>query len=97
MSEFKIQPLADRVIVQPKLPDEKTSGGIILPDTAKEKPAEGTVVAVGSGHFESGKLIDMSVKIGDNVIYSKYGGSEIKVEGSDYLIMSESDILGIVN
>jgi len=97
MNDFKIKPLTDRVIIKPKLPDEKTSGGIILPDTAKEKPAEGNVVAVGRGHYENGKLIDMSVKIGDNVIYSKYGGSEIKVEGADYLIMSESDILGIVN
>ena len=94
---MKIKPLADRVIVKPSDEAEsKTSGGIIIPDTAKEKPQEGKIVAVGKGKLdESGKLIKMNVKVGDRVLYSKYGGTEIKYEGEDYLIMSESDILAI--
>ena len=94
---MKIKPLADRVIVKPSDEAEsKTSGGIIIPDTAKEKPQEGKIVAVGKGKFdESGKLIKMNVKVGDKVLYSKYGGTEIKYEGKDYLIMSESDIYAV--
>jgi chaperonin GroES len=94
---LKIKPLADRVIVKPSDEAEsKTSGGIIIPDTAKEKPQEGKIVAVGKGKFdESGKLIKMNVKVGDKVLYSKYGGTEIKYEGQDYLIMSESDIYAV--
>ncbi|MDH7604174.1 MAG: co-chaperone GroES [Melioribacter sp.] len=98
MAEFKIKPLADRVIVKPKEAEEKTKGGIILPDTAKEKPIEGTVVAVGEGRItEDGKLISMHVKVGDTVLYGKYSGTEIKIDGEDYLIMRESDIYGIIN
>ena len=96
MADFKIQPLADRVIVKPKEAEEKTAGGIILPDTAKEKPIEGTIVAVGSGKYEDGKLVELTVKVGDTVLYGKYGGTEINVEGEEYLIMRENDIYGIV-
>lgn len=96
MADFKIKPLGDRVIVKPKEADEQTKGGIILPDTAKEKPIEGTIVAVGPGKTEEGKTIELSVKVGDIVLYGKYGGTEISVEGDDYLIMRESDIYGIV-
>jgi chaperonin GroES len=98
MSDFKIKPLADRVIVKPAEAEEKTSGGIILPDTAKEKPIEGTVVAVGPGKVgEDGKLIKMEVKVGDRVLYGKYSGTEVTIGGEEYLIMRESDIFGIVN
>ena len=97
MADFKIQPLADRVIVKPKEADETTKGGIILPDTAKEKPIEGKIVAVGSGKVtEEGKVINLNVKVGDTVLYGKYSGTEISVEGDEYLIMRESDIYGIV-
>ncbi|MFA3783232.1 co-chaperone GroES [Melioribacteraceae bacterium 4301-Me] len=97
MANFKIQPLADRVIVKPKEAEETTKGGIILPDTAKEKPIEGTVVAVGPGRItDEGKEIKMSVKVGDTVLYGKYSGTEVKIEGEEYLIMRESDIYGIV-
>ena len=95
---MNIKPLADKVIVKPKdVSEDKTSGGIIIPDTAKEKPQEGKIVAVGSGRLdENGKPIKMNVKVGQNILYSKYGGTELKYEGEDYLIMSESDILAII-
>lgn len=97
MADFKIKPLADRVIVKPKEAEETTKGGIILPDTAKEKPIEGIVVAVGAGKVtEEGKLIAMSVKVGDVILYGKYSGTEVKIDGDEYLIMRESDIYGIV-
>ena len=97
MANFKIQPLQDRVIVKPKEAEETTKGGIILPDTAKEKPIEGTIVAVGDGKVaENGTVTKLTVKAGDVVLYGKYSGTEIKVEGEDYLIMRESDIYGIV-
>ncbi len=97
MANFKIQPLQDRVIVKPKEAEETTKGGIILPDTVKEKPIEGTVVAVGEGKVaENGTVTKLTVKAGDVVLYGKYSGTEIKVEGEDYLIMRESDIYGIV-
>ncbi len=96
MADFKIKPLGDRVIVKPKEAEETTQGGIILPDTAKEKPIEGTIVAVGPGKTEDGKNVELSVKVGDIVLYGKYGGTEITVEGAEYLIMRESDIYGIV-
>ena len=97
MADFKIKPLADRVIVKPKEAEETTKGGIILPDTAKEKPIEGTVVAVGAGRVtEDGKSVPMNVKAGDTILYGKYSGTEIKIEGVEYLIMRESDIYGIV-
>ena len=97
MADFKIKPLGDRVIVKPKEAEETTKGGIILPDTAKEKPVEGSIVAVGAGKVtEEGKLVAMSLKVGDVVLYGKYSGTEIKIEGVEYLIMRESDIYGIV-
>ncbi len=92
MAEFRIQPLADRVIVKPVAAEEKTKGGIILPDSAKEKPMEGIVVAVGPG-TEDAKL---TVKVDDKVLYGKYSGSEIKIDDEDYLIMRENDIFGII-
>jgi len=98
MSDFKIQPLADRVIIKPYPSEEKTKSGIILPDTAKEKPIEGEVVAVGPGKItEEGTKINMSVHVGDKVLYGKYSGTEIKVDDEEYLIMHENDILGIIN
>jgi chaperonin GroES len=98
MANFKIRPLSDRVIVKPAEAEEKTKGGIILPDTAKEKPIEGTIVAVGPGKdTENGKKTEMTVKVGDVVLYGKYSGTEVTVDGQEYLIMRESDIFGIVN
>ena len=97
MANFKIQPLADRVIVKPAPAEETTKGGIILPDTVKEKPIEGTVVAVGAGRVtEEGENVPMNVKPGDKILYGKYSGTEIKIEGEEYLIMRESDIYGII-
>lgn len=98
MADFKIKPLADRVVVKPAEAEEKTAGGIILPDTAKEKPIEGTVVAVGPGKTsDDGKLIKPEVKVGDRVLYGKYSGTEVTIDGEEYLIMRESDIFGILN
>jgi len=97
MADLKLKPLADRVIVKPMEAEEQTKGGIILPDTAKEKPVEGTVVAAGPGRIsDDGKLIEMQIKKGDKVLYGKYSGSEVTVEGEDYLIMRESDIFAII-
>jgi chaperonin GroES len=92
MASLKIQPLADRVLVEPAAAEEKTAGGIIIPDTAKEKPQKGTVVAVGKGKKDE----PMTVKAGDTVLYGKYSGAEITYNGKDYLIMRESDILAII-
>ena len=92
MSSINIKPLADRVVIEPAVAEEKTVGGIIIPDTAKEKPQRGKVVAVGSGKKDE----PMTVKVGDLVLYGKYAGTEISVDGSDYLIMKESDILAII-
>ncbi|WP_337864435.1 co-chaperone GroES [Ignavibacterium sp.] len=98
MADFKIKPLADRLVVKPAEAEEKTSGGIILPDTAKEKPIEGTVVAVGPGKTsDDGKLIKPEVKVGDRVLYGKYSGTEVTIDGEEYLIMRESDVFGIIN
>ena len=93
---MSLTPLHDRILVKASQPEEVSSGGIIIPDTAKEKPQEGKIVAVGKGRIdESGKIVKMNVKVGDKVLYSKYGGTEIKYDGKEYLIMSESDILAI--
>jgi chaperonin GroES len=92
----KIRPLHDRVIVKRIAEEEKTKGGIIIPDTAKEKPQEGKVVAVGPGKYEDGKLIPLGVKSGDKILFGKYSGSEIKLDGEEHLIMREDDILGVV-
>ena len=92
-----VRPLADRVIVKPIEASESKKGGIIIPDTAKEKPQEGEVVALGTGkRDDDGKVIPFTVKKGDKVLISKYGGTEIKIDGETYLIMREDDILGIV-
>jgi chaperonin GroES len=94
---MKFRPLHDRVLVKRVDEEQKTKGGIIIPDTAKEKPQEGKVVALGTGKVnEEGKKIDFTVKKGDRVLISKYGGTEIKIEDQNYLIMREDDILGIV-
>lgn len=92
MSKLNIKPLADRVIVEPAPAEEKTAGGIIIPDTAKEKPQRGTIVAVGSGKKDE----PMTVKAGDKILYGKYAGTEINIGGKDYLIMKESDIYAII-
>ena len=94
---MSVKPLGDRVLVQPVEDQEVKKGGIIIPDTAKEKPQEGKIIAIGTGkRDEHGKLIPFEVKKGDRVLISKYGGTEIKVDGKDYLIMREDDILGII-
>lgn len=94
---MNVTPLHDRVLVRPAQPEEVTSGGIIIPDTAKEKPMQGEVVAVGAGkHNDEGKLIAMQVQPGDKVLYGKYSGTEINVSGEDLLIMRESDIFAII-
>jgi chaperonin GroES len=90
-----IKPLADRVVVKVTSQEEVTSGGIVLPDTAKEKPQEGEIVAVGPGKYEDGKLIPMTVKAGEKVIFSKYGGTEVKIDGEEFLILRESDVLAV--
>ena len=97
MAKTKIKPLSDRVLVQPEPAEDKTDSGIIIPDSAKEKPQEGTVIAAGPGKVENGTKIDMSVQEGDKVLYGKYSGTEITLDGEEYLIMRESDILGIVS
>jgi len=92
----KVRPLGDKVLVQPNTSDEKTAGGIVLPDTAKERPQEGKVIAVGEGRtLDSGEKSAVAVKEGDTVIYSKYGGTEIKIDGEEYLILDESSILAV--
>ena len=94
---MKIKPLSDRVVVEPAAAEEKSSGGIILPDTAQEKPQQGTVVAAGPGKVsDAGSLIEMTVKEGDKVLYGKYSGSEVAFDGTDYVIMRESDILAVL-
>ena len=98
MAKINLKPLADRVIVKPSEAEEKTKGGIILPDTAKEKPIEGTIVAVGPGKVgDDGKIVKPEVKIGDKVLYGKYSGTEVTVDGEEYLIMRESDIFAIIS
>jgi chaperonin GroES len=95
---FSVKPLGDRVIIKALPQDEKTKGGVILPDTAKEKPQQGEVVAVGSGRIlDNGTKVTMEVKAGDKVLYGKYSGTEIKIEGEEYLIVKESEILGIIS
>ncbi len=92
MTELKIKPLADRVLIKPSEAETTTSSGIIIPDTAQEKPQKGKVVAIGNGTKDH----EMTVKVGDNVLYGKYSGTELKFEGSDYLMMRESDLLAII-
>ena len=92
MAKVKIKPLADRVLIEPAQAEEKTAGGIIIPDTAKEKPQKGTVMAVGPGKKDE----PMTVKVGDVVLYGKYSGTEITIDGRNYLIMRESDIVAVI-
>ena len=97
MAKIKIRPLDDRVVVQPMSAEEKTAGGIVLPDSAQEKPLRGTVVAVGPGKLlDSGERGDLCVTVGDEVIFGKYGGTEIEIDGTDVKILRESDILAKV-
>ncbi len=91
-----IKPLGDRVVLRALEREEKTSSGIVLPDTAKEKPQEAEVVSVGPGRYEDGKLVAVDVKVGDRVIFSKYAGTEVKYDGVEYLVVRESDILAVV-
>jgi len=94
---MQLKPLGDRVVIKVLTQEEKTKGGIVLPDTAKEKPQEGEVVAVGSGRvLENGQRLPLEVKVGEKVIFSKYAGTEVKVDDEEYLILSERDILAIV-
>ncbi len=94
---MKIRPLQDRIMIQPILEKDVRKGGIIIPDSAKEKPIEGRVKAVGAGKLgDGGKRVKLDVKVGDKVLYSKYAGTEIKLDGDDYLLMREDDILGVV-
>ena len=97
MAKLKFRPLHDRVVVRRVEADTKTAGGIIIPDSAQEKPAEGEIVSVGSGaRDESGKVVELDVKAGDRVLFGKWSGTEVSVEGEELLIMKESDILGII-
>jgi chaperonin GroES len=97
MAKLKFRPLHDRVVVKRIAADERSKGGIIIPDTAKEKPQEGEVVAVGpGGRDENGKLIAMDLKAGDRVLFGKWSGTEVKLEGEELLIMKESDIMGVI-
>ena len=94
---MKIKPLGDRILIKPSPAEDQTKGGIILPDTAKEKPVVGEVVAVGPGRkSDEGKLINLDVKVGDKVLYGKYSGTETTIDGKEYLIMRESDVFAVV-
>ncbi len=94
---MELKPLADRVVVKPKTREETTKGGIVLPDTAKEKPQEGTVVAAGPGRvLDDGTRVPLDVKVGDSVLYAKYAGTEYKIDNEEHLILRESDILAVV-
>lgn len=94
---MNLRPLQDRILVERVEEQEKTKGGIIIPDTAKEKPAEGKVVAVGQGKLDdSGKRVPLEIKAGDRILFGKYSGTEVKIEGEEYLIMREDDVLGVI-
>jgi len=93
-----LKPLGDRIIAKATSAEEMTKGGILLPDTAKEKPQEGEVIAIGPGKLlDSGKLVPMDVKVGDKIIYAKYGGTEVKIEGEEYIILRQDDVLAILD
>jgi chaperonin GroES len=95
---MNFKPLHDRIAIKPQVSEEKTAGGIIIPDTAKEKPSQGQVVAVGSGTRDAnGNLIPLEIKVGDKVLYGKWGGTEVKIKDEDLIIMKESDVMGIIN
>ena len=96
-SGSKVAPLADRVVIKPIEESEQMRGGLYIPDTAKEKPQQGEIMAVGPGRYEDGKLVPMGVKVGDKVLYGKYSGTEVTIEGDNFLILRESDVLAVVN
>ena len=94
---MKFRPLHDRVVVKRIDAEEKTSGGIIIPDTAQEKPSQGEIIAIGpGGRDEAGKLIPIDVRVGDHILFGKWSGTEVKIDGTDYLIMKESDVMGVI-
>jgi chaperonin GroES len=93
----KVAPLADRVVIKALEETEQMRGGLYIPDTAKEKPQQGEIIAVGPGRYEDGKLVPMGVKVGDKVLYGKYSGTEVTIENEPYLILRESDVLAVVN
>jgi chaperonin GroES len=95
-TKVAIKPLEDRILVQAVEAETTTASGIVIPDTAKEKPQEGTVLAVGPGRFEDGQRVPIDVKIGDKVLYSKYGGTEVKYAGEEYLVLSARDVLAVI-
>jgi len=95
-TKVAIKPLEDRIVVQPSEAEQVTASGIVIPDTAKEKPQEGTVLAVGPGRFEDGARVPLDVEVGDTVLYSKYGGTEVKYSGEEYLVLSARDILAVI-
>ena len=94
---INVGPLADRVVVRSLESNEQTRGGLFIPDTAKEKPQEGEILAVGPGRYDDGKRVPMEVKVGDKVLYGKYSGTEVTIEGDQYLILRESDVLAVIN
>ncbi|MCF8566496.1 co-chaperone GroES [Alicyclobacillus tolerans] len=96
VTKTKLAPTSDRVVVRPLAREEKTASGLYLPDNAKEKPQEAEVIAVGPGRFEDGQRIALEVKVGDKVVYSKYSGTEVKIDSEEYLILREADILAII-
>jgi len=97
MSKMQLKPLGDRIVVEQLEAEAKTKGGIIIPDTAKEKPQEGKVIAIGKGRVDNnGKLIPMEVKVGDKVLYGKYAGTEITLDGNEYMILREEDVLAVI-
>ena len=96
-TKVAIKPLEDRIVVQASEAETTTASGLVIPDTAKEKPQEGTVLAVGPGRFEDGNRVPLDVKVGDKVLYSKYGGTEVKYNGEEYLVLSARDVLAVVN
>ncbi|WP_419185678.1 co-chaperone GroES [Mangrovactinospora gilvigrisea] len=95
-TKVAIKPLEDRIVVQTLDAEETTASGLVIPDTAKEKPQEGTVLATGPGRFEDGKRLPLDVKVGDVVLYSKYGGTEVKYNGEEYLVLSARDVLAVI-
>jgi chaperonin GroES len=99
MADFKLRPLEDRIVVKPSEGEETTSSGLVIPDTAKEKPQEGSVVAVGPGRYneDGDERIPLDITVGDTVIYSKYGGTEVKVDGEEYLVLSGRDVLAVLS
>jgi chaperonin GroES len=96
ITKVAIKPLEDRIVVQANEAETTTASGIVIPDTAKEKPQEGTVLAVGPGRFEDGNRVPLDVKVGDKVLYSKYGGTEVKYAGEEYLVLSARDVLAVI-